>query len=602
VATYQAPGGNLTQRPGETDEQFRARAVEMAKSNTPDMMSLERQPGGLAVTGGKDIAKGDVAKGTNEILSAVGPTALAATAPFTATELTLSPVKALTSIAGGAVAGYGAKKTAEEVGATPDQAVLAGTVGNVAGAMGVPLLGKLPIWSRLSPATTVEEALGRKLTPPEADAARPAGQIQPALNNTPREVITHASDEGIKLTPGQATEDAMAQNLQKAGTTAAVGGKELTAALREQQAKFGESVNNFMDTVDPKRGGLSTEQAGETIQDTVKTAKSVSHENASNGYKQIDYLMDRPVNPTPISNAWNQLKGGLPMGAEEQILAQTPRSMRAVVEDLLSGRPEGFKPTFAQGIELRSFFRNLGDTEGLPDKTEAIFKQMSGVVDSAMDASAGPRDVDNWRSANSGWKDYSTKYGDRNSVLYKAIRQGDPTRIVTSLENAPATDIETLRNETTVRDAKGNITNDGPAIDALQRQVVQDIAKSRFRIGHDGLGGYSDAYLKALFDPDAVKELYLKADLANRINYDPNPSGTGANISSLSQLSLWNQTKMSAAAKMSMPRDPLSFLPESSNPKVTVAPPAPARSPFPIASAIAASAPKGSLKDLSASQ
>jgi len=68
--------------------------------------------------------------------------------------------------------------------------------------------------------------------------------------------------------------------------------------------------------------------------------------------------------------------------------------------------------------------------------------------------------------------------------------------------------------------------------------------------------------LKTLFDPDTVKELYLKADLANRLKYDPNPSGTGANISSVSQLGAWNQAKMSAAAKLSMPRDPLSFLPK----------------------------------------
>lgn len=414
----------------------------------------------------------------------------------------------------------------------------------------VPELGG-KLWSKVSPAATLEESLGRKISATEADAPRAGGQIQPALNNTPREVLQHAADEGIKLTPGQATEDAMAQNLQKAGTTAAVGGKELSNALAEQKVKFGKAVNGFMDDVDPKRSGLSAESAGEQIKQTAQTAKSVAHDNASQGYQKIDYLMDAPVNPESISTAWNQLKANLPMGAEEGILAQTPRSMRAVVSDLLSGNPEGFKPTFAQSIQLRKFFRDMGDTEGLPNQSQAMFKQMSGVVDKAMESSAGENAVA-WRSANAGWKDYAQKYGEPQSVLYKVLRSNDPVRTVTMLQNAPATDILTLKQEGMTA-----------ALEPLKRQVIQDIAQSRFNVSHDGIGGYSDSYLKALFSPEEVKELYLKGDLANRLKYDPNPSGTGSNISSVSQLGLWNQTKMSTAAKLSMPRDPLSFLPEN---------------------------------------
>src|SRR6266702_3945858 len=407
------------------------------------------------------------------------------------------------------------------------------------------------LWSKVSPAATVEEALGRKLATSEADTPRAGGQIQPALNNTPREVLTHASEEGIKLTPGQATEDAMAQNLQKAGTTAAVGGKELSSALAEQKVKFGQAVNGFMDDVDPKRAGLSAESAGEQIKQTQQVAKSVSHDNASQGYAKIDYLMDKTIDGSPISFAWSKVKGNLPMGAEEAILAQTPRSMRAVVSDLLSAKPEGFQPTVAQTIQLRKFFREMGETEGLPNQTQGIFRAMSQAADSAAEAgTAKYGGAEDWRAANAGWKDYATKYGDPQSMLYKIGRTQDPQRVTTMLTNASAADINVLKAEK--MDA---------ALEPLKRQVVQDIAQSRFRVGHDGIGGYSDSYLKALFSPEEVKELYLKGDLANRLQFDPNPSGTGSNISSLSQLGLWNQTKMSAAAKLLMPRDPLSFLP-----------------------------------------
>ena len=76
--------------------------------------------------------------------------------------------------------------------------------------------------------------------------------------------------------------------------------------------------------------------------------------------------------------------------------------------------------------------------------------------------------------------------------------------------------------------------------------------------------GYSDSYLKALFGPEKTKELYIQANLARRLNYDPNPSGTAASLQSLDQLKPWNQAKMGLAAKLSMPRDPLSYLPPSS--------------------------------------
>ncbi len=408
------------------------------------------------------------------------------------------------------------------------------------------------VWSRVSPATEVTRALTSKLPLAEADLPRAGGQIQPALNNTPREVLQHAHDEGIQLTPGQATEDALAQNFQKTGVNAALGGRDLANAIAENRTKFGQAVNGFMDDVDPKRMGLSQENAGQSIKQSAQTAKSVAHDNATQGYEKINYMMDKPIDGTPIAAAWNHLKGNLPVGAEEQILAQTPRSMRGVVEDLLSNPREGYKPTVAQTIQLRSFFREMGETEGLPNQVQGIFRQMSQAADATAEAgTAQYGGTADWRAANAGWKDYATKYGDPQSILYKVNRTQDPNRIVTMLQNAPATDIATLKQEGMTA-----------ALDPLKRQVVQDIAKSRFNIAHDGLGGYSDSYLKALFSPEEVKELYLKGDLANRLKYDPNPSGTAAGIQSLEQLKIGSQAKMAAAARLSMPRDALSFLPD----------------------------------------
>jgi hypothetical protein len=397
------------------------------------------------------------------------------------------------------------------------------------------------------------EKVGTLLSKNAASTVRPEGAFQPPLANVPAEVIQHAKQEGINLTPFQATESVVQGKLQNAGEHGILGGEALQKAMGAERAKFGEAVNRLSERVDPKRLGLSEEQTGESIRQAAETAKSVAHDNASNAYKQIDYLMKEAVEPKSISAKWNEVRESLPMGAEEQILAQTPRNMRAVVEDLLSGKPEGFKPTFEQGIQLRKFFRDLAETDGLPSRTESLYKSMEKTVGRAMDDTAkGRGSFKEWDAANKGWKDYTGKYGDKQSPLYKILNQKDPTRVTRDLMNrASARDIEILTKE--------GMTS---AIEPLRRQVLQDIARNKFRVGRGGLGGYSDSFLKQLFGDAAKKELYLKADLARRMNWEPNPSGSGGQLMVAEQLGKPSTIAgLLGAAKLSMPRDAASFLP-----------------------------------------
>lgn len=413
---------------------------------------------------------------------------------------------------------------------------------------------------------SAREAMGSRLTPQEAVTPRPEGAFQPALANTPKDVLDHATQEGIDLTPFQATGSKLRGKLQVAGEHGIVGGQTLENAMNAQRAKFGEAVNRMSERVDPQRLGMSEEQAGESIRQATQTAKEVAHDNAAQGYKQIDYLMKEPVEAKSISDKWNQVKESLPLNAEENILAQTPRNMRALVDDLLSAKPEGFKPTFEQGIQLRKFFRDLSDTEGLPSREQALYGQMEKASDSALEATANKHgSAKDWRDANAGWKDYVGKYGDKQSPLYKILNQKDPAKITRDLTNrASAADIETLRKEGMTA-----------ALEPLRRQVIQDIARNKFTVGRDGLGGYSDSFIKQLFGPNGTKELYLKADLARRMNWESNPSGTGGVNLIGEQLGKPSKiAQLFGAAKASMPKPAQSFLPQGTptpfriNPKI----------------------------------
>lgn len=403
----------------------------------------------------------------------------------------------------------------------------------------------------------VKRAVGKgRLTPAEASEAPATAEFQPAFRNTPAEVLHHAAKEGIELTTGQGTGAPVAKMMQALGERSLVGSKQLAEGIDKNAGKFIQSVKGFADRVDPKASGLSEAGAGEAIKQSAETAKSVSHDNASAGFKNLAFADKAPVDPKPISDKWVSMREELPMGAEEQILAQVPRNMRATVDEMLS--PTGMKTPlpFKQAIALRSLFRELGESETLPTRVQGAFRQMSKSTDSAMEstAKAGGFEI-NWRDANAGWKAHVEKFGDKQSPLVRILKQADPTKITRDILNrGSAHDIEILQNEK--MDA---------ALEPIKRQVVQEIARSKFSVGKDGLGGYSHEFLNTLFGKAGVDELYLKANIGRRFNWQMNPSGTSNVMVGEHQVTHPEPSKlmlMAGTAKAARPRPSADMLPE----------------------------------------
>jgi len=246
------------------------------------------------------------------------------------------------------------------------------------------------------------------------------------------------------------------------------------------------------------------------------------------------------------------------MGAEEKILAEVPRNMAAHVEELLS--PTGMKAQlpFEKAVALRSVFRELGESDTLPTKSQGVFRQMMKATDTAMEATAKAGKFEKeWRDGNKGWKDYVEKYGDKQSPLVRILKQADPAKITRDLLNrASAKDIEILKNEKL-----------DSALEPLKRQVIEEVAKNKFTVGRNGLGGFSHSFLNTLFGPEGLKVLYLKADIGRRFNWQMNPSGTSNVLMAESQVAHPEPSKLGllyGAAKMSMPRPAGSFLPDIS--------------------------------------
>jgi hypothetical protein len=533
-------------RPGESGNDYFMRVyggghVNAFEGNPENLASYVSENANAIGGGTKDIVHGDIAKGAHKIIGGV----MGAAAPILPFAGAAAPVATGLAMAGGYVGKKVGQGVAQAVGATPDQQALAGDVGGIAAGFGA---AKIPAMLRNAPSLF-------RIPPSKIDDVPPVGRFNPALANTPREIITHAASEGIDLTPAQATQMPTQRMVQAIGERSLIGAKQLTQGIDRNAGAFMDSVRKFADTNDPKAMGLSEESAGEAIKQSAQVAKQVSHDNASDGYKQIDYLMPEKVSAAPIANKWNQIKGSFPMGAEDSILAQVPRDMRGVVQDMFSGKPEGFNLTFEQGIKLRSVLRELGDTDGLPNSQQAGFKQLTSAADSALETGANKIGAaDQWRSANAGWKDYIQKYGDPQSPLAKILKTQDPKQITNGILNrGSAADVETLKNE-----------GMDSALDALKRQVIEDVARNKFNAGRNGIGGYSDSFIQTLFGPDGAKDLYLKGEIGRRFNWQQNPSGTSNVMSAYDQVTHPEPGKLMMlpiAAKASMPRPAASYLP-----------------------------------------
>jgi hypothetical protein len=123
------------------------------------------------IAGGiKDVGQGRLAHGAHRIIAGTG-SAVAPMAPFLLPGAAAAPITTALSVGGGALGQKGGQKLATALGASPDQAELAGDVGGLAGgyagaklpALGsrAALLGKTPegaYRSALKPSTTISPA------------------------------------------------------------------------------------------------------------------------------------------------------------------------------------------------------------------------------------------------------------------------------------------------------------------------------------------------------------------------------------------------------------------------------------------------------------
>lgn len=405
---------------------------------------------------------------------------------------------------------------------------------------------------------------GLELTPTEAKQIPPGADFQPALYNTPEEVLQHAQKEGVQLTPGQATGATTARVLQAEGERSLFGQNQLVNAINQQRSNLLSSTSKFAQRLDPHNLGMTDETAGEAIQNSAKTALSVAKDNANQAYEQVRINQeDLAGDISSLKDfATSQLEKRQPHAALTRPVYQSP-STRAALADI-SDAPDrlGASPSIESLRNLRTeFYEKAHDYSGnIPDNARRMYSQAEAIVDrEIMNAAKGTPFEGNFRDASAQWAAIKDKYDDPQSPLYRILQQRDPARVTQSLlTRASASDVRLMRQE-----------GMQPALEAMKRRVVEDVARNNFRVGAGGLAGYPDNFLRELFGGADLKQLYLTADLGRRMRFEINPSGTSNVL--LGNEQLLNPASKSAfipfgASRYSAPRPAASYLPEGNVP------------------------------------
>jgi hypothetical protein len=428
------------------------------------------------------------------------------------------------------------------------------------------LAGKAKAAWGASGAAEAGRAVTQTLAPETANAALSStrgattagGAATRSITN--QDVIQHAADMGIKLTPAQALQTSAARSEQVFGEEALLTGGKIKEAAAVERSKLADQVSSFQDKIDPQRVGMSAEAAGEHLQNSAEISRSVLKDNVNRAYtavkeQQADLAGDAQGPLQKLIHDETFVRQ--PHAAVEQPVFQTSAAKAAIkdIQEMLADPAMQGRQSVQSLRNLRTTLLEKGNDYGanaLSDSGQRIYKLAASQVDGAiLDAAKGTPFEQTFREAGQQNAKLQTLYNQKGSPLYRILNTDDPAAVTNGILNRSSVhEIEAL---------KGENFDLGP----LARQAVEDIKDGGFRVTPSGLGGYPDTFLRSLLGPDATKDIYMKAEIARRLTENYNPSGSGKVVLGASQVLHPIAAVAAQAARVrSMPQAAVKYLPK----------------------------------------
>jgi hypothetical protein len=354
-------------------------------------------------------------------------------------------------------------------------------------------------------------------TPTNAPAA---GQL------TNAEINQFAQSKGIDLLPGQATESRPVQAIQAVGERAITpAGEELARHKQSQSLALQNSFAETKNAVSPAPGmdanGKVFSDAAKSKAQSLKSQATAKYdqfreaagevpvdlsEASDNLIKRLDqYGLEKNEIPSALSKVYEPPSPEVGAGVPHEIDIARAQTLRSNALDIARTSPDG---------RIRSFARGVAE-----DLTGAIEKAADSVIAEAPEQSQASLSQ-LWKDANATYKQYAQAFTDRKSPLYNVLGQPDPAKSMQRFAG-PGNVGGSVQN---VRAAQAQ----GIDLSPVKRVVLENIEKKNFRVNQGGnaIAGYSPEFLKTLFTPEEFKNIQLHANVARKIGFEMNPSGT----------------------------------------------------------------------------
>jgi hypothetical protein len=389
-------------------------------------------------------------------------------------------------------------------------------------------------------------------------AAKPIESLtRPAETVTRQEAQDWARQHGIFPTAGESGGSKIAQFVQGVGETSLLRGEELQSAREKNVLSMQQTAEQFADTLDPHKRGTTEEKVGMHLQDSANVAKQVAKDNERTAYQELMQNVAPGstvrIDLKPVRGQW-----GKELQDMKRILPYLPPEEARPLMTLLGYGAELGKPTATAGLsakevqqaritaargvdletaqKIRSFLWQQGTNEVLPNQQQATYRRMAHSVDDAIESSLGrasargdiPADAfARWKQAHAMTAEIHEDFGPQGAMgkILRAPEASQASRKITAKSATPET-IRTLR---------AHNVDVGP----VKRYVFDQIRAGGFTLGRTpGISGYSSAFLKELFTPQEIREIYTMGQVARAIKYIPNPSETAKVTGVREQLAL----------------------------------------------------------------
>lgn len=386
----------------------------------------------------------------------------------------------------------------------------------------------------------VGDMMQKAQAPLAETVSSPRGTI-PAENYSPADLKSYADANGIDLNAAQATGHNLPRSLQSAGERAVIGGTAIKQQIAASQAALATHAESLMDTFSPKTA--DTASAGSALQSSVQDALDKQLTKADSMYSEVDEAAQGTrVNLKPVKEIADDIL------SDSEVLRKAGLDPKTATRVLKGIGELDDNASFKDAQKVRSALLDLSRSPELAISTTAqgMLKQVIGATDSAMmdAASDTPELSDAFREANSHYVKIQNDFNSPRSPMNQILAEPDPNKVPQKLTQKG----QTGGSPYNVQLLDAYDIDKGP----LKRVILDDLLSKDFRLWNKNLGGYSDDFLRSVFDePGELDAVYKTSAIGRSLGLNANPSGTAAVTSAIEQTSNpLKGAKQSIAAKL----------------------------------------------------